>query len=139
MAEKAKDKDLYAQAVSYADSVYARPSAYKSMAIQKQYMKLYNEKYGNRDAYTGVRRVPSLEKWRREKWTDVESYLKGDPKPCGFTPDAPRKGLPACRPLKVLQQIPASVARKAVALKRKETGMIDWEKMVEEYNKRRKM
>jgi len=42
MAEKAKDPELYAQAVSYADAVYARPSAYKSMAIQKQYIKLYN-------------------------------------------------------------------------------------------------
>jgi hypothetical protein len=137
MAEKAKDPSLYAQAVAFADATHARPSAYKSMAIQKKYMELYREKYGDGDAYKGKRKMSSLEKWRSEKWTDVESYLKGDPKPCGFTPDKPRKGLPACRPLKVLQQIPASVARKAVTLKRKETGTIDWEKMVEEYNKRR--
>ena len=137
MSEKPKDPVLYAQAMDYADAIYDRPSAYKSMAIQKQYMKLYREKYGDRDAYTGPKRERDLEKWRREKWTDVESFLEGNPRPCGEPPKpGERKRLPACRPIKELEKIPPDAARRAVALKaRGET--IDWDKLVSHYSRRK--
>jgi len=131
MAEKAKDPILYAEAIDYADAVYARPSAYKSMAIQKKYMELYRAKYGDRDAYTGPKAEARLAKWRREKWTDVESFLEGNPKPCGEPPKpGTRKKLPACRPIKELERIPKNAARAAVALKER-GATIDWDKLVE--------
>ena len=129
--ENAKDVELYQEAKRFIDGIYERPSAYKSMAISKRYMDLYKEKYGSSDAYRGVP-DSKLAKWRAEKWTDVESYITGKPRPCG-DPELKRKrkgrgsrNLPACRPLKVLERIPERVLKIAISKKRAGEG-IQWE------------
>lgn len=129
--ENAKDVELYQEAKRFIDGIYERPSAYKSMAISKRYMDLYKEKYGSADAYRGVS-DSKLSKWRAEKWTDVESYLAGKPRPCG-DPELKKKrkgrgprNLPACRPLKILERIPERVLKIAISKKRAGEG-IQWE------------
>ena len=82
MSSFAKDEKLYMMAKSYADSIYKTHSAYKSMAIQKKYLELYNQKYGNKNAYYGNNKG-ALSNWRNQNWVDVESYLKGNIVPCG--------------------------------------------------------
>ncbi len=132
--EKAKDLQLYQEAKRFIDGIYERPSAYKSMAISKRYMDLYKEKYDSNDAYHGVP-DSKLAKWRREKWTDVESYLAGKPRPCGdpeLKTARKKRGsrnLPACRPLKVLERIPERVLKIAISKKRAGEG-IDWEDLL---------
>jgi hypothetical protein len=62
------DKLLYAEVKKYADSVYKKPSAYKSGFI----VKTYKERGGK---YSGVGERP-LARWFKEDWQDVgnQSY-----------------------------------------------------------------
>ena len=76
------DEALYAQTKKMVDKMYDRPSAYRSMAYSRFYMKAFKEKYGDKRPYKGGNQPGELEKWRREKWIDVRSYLE--------TPDKPR-------------------------------------------------
>jgi hypothetical protein len=58
------DKHLYELAKNYADLVYSKPSAYKSLAIQKYYKSLggrYGEDYKER----------KLSRWVAEQWQDI--------------------------------------------------------------------
>lgn len=59
------DKVLYEKVKKQADTIYKKPSAYKSGYIVKQY-----KKQGGR--YSGVKPVKKgLDRWFQEKWTDV--------------------------------------------------------------------
>jgi hypothetical protein len=133
--EKAKDVELYRKARKIIDETYAKPSAWKSMAISRRYMALYKEKHGSDDAYHGGAKS-DMAVWRRERWTDVESYLDGKPLPCG-DPDlkAARKkrgkgNLPACRPIAELKRTPDAVLRDAIRRKR-EGERIVWKDLME--------
>lgn len=82
------DKNLYDKVVTEVDKSYKKPSAYRSMAYSKYYMKAFEEKYGNKkSAYKG-KNPEELKTWRKEKWVDVKSVLKDpkNPTACGNEP-----------------------------------------------------
>lgn len=79
------DPKLYEQAKTLVDKSYDKPSAYRSMAYSRFYLRAFREKYGeNKPAYKG-RLAGDLKNYVREKWIDVRSYIDTpeDPKPCG--------------------------------------------------------
>lgn len=78
---------LYAKAKKIADDTYKKPSAYKSMFIQKKYMEL-GGKY--------KKKGKGLATWRKEKWVSVKEYLEGNIVECGDD----KIGKNACRPTK---------------------------------------
>ena len=122
------DKKLYLQVKKDSDKIYKKPSAYRSMWIQKEYMKRGGE-------YT--HKTKGLSRWRDEEWVQVIPYLeKGKKVECG---EDNRKNK-ACRPLKRVNDetpmtIPALVKKfgkdKILALARKKirdmSERVDWE------------
>jgi len=79
------DIKLYNETKDKVDKIYDKPSAYRSMAYTRFYLRAYREKYGNdKKAYKG-KKPGELEKWRRDKWLDVRSFVDTpkDPKACG--------------------------------------------------------
>ena len=118
MAEPS-DMSLYTSSKRTVDKSYDKPSAYRSMAYVRTYMKAYKEKYGDdKNAYTG-NNPEELKKWRKEKWVDVKSYLE-DPKnpvPCGsskkreivgYKPQSTSREYPLCMPMKRLSKYTTS-------------------------------
>jgi hypothetical protein len=99
MAEPS-DQELYNKAKDEVDKSYDKPSAYRSMAYTRTYLKKYREKYGDdKKAYRG-KNPENLKTWRREKWIDVKSFLKDpkNPTACGNAPI--KKGeYPLCMPV----------------------------------------
>jgi len=93
------DENLYKKVKAEVDKIYDKPSAYRSMAYSRFYLKEYEEKYGDKKkAYKG-KNPAELEGWRREKWVDVKSFLRDPQKPvaCGNEPYG--KGeYPLCMP-----------------------------------------
>jgi hypothetical protein len=78
MAEPS-DVTLYNKSKDEVNKNYDKPSAYRSMAYSRTYLKNYREKYGDdKNAYKG-KNPEELKTWRKEKWVDVKSVLK-DPK-----------------------------------------------------------
>jgi hypothetical protein len=102
MAEPS-DMDLYNKSKEEVNKNYDKPSAYRSMAYTRTYLKNYREKYGNdKKAYKG-KNPENLKTWRKEKWVDVKSVLKDpkNPTACGNAPI--KKGeYPLCMPEKQL-------------------------------------
>jgi hypothetical protein len=96
------DKILYDKVVDEVNKSYKKPSAYRSMAYVKFYMKAYEEKHGKKDAYKGEN-LGQLKKWRKEKWVDVKSVLKdpSNPVACGNA-ERKAKEYPLCMPKKEL-------------------------------------
>lgn len=71
------------------------------MAYVRTYKKNYREKYGNdKDAYKGEN-PGQLKMWRKEKWIDIQSYLKDPKNPiaCGAI-KRPKREYPLCMPIK---------------------------------------
>ena len=102
MAEPS-DQDLYNSSKREVDKNYDKPSAYRSMAYTRTYLKNYREKYGDdKKAYKG-KNPENLKTWRKEKWVDVKSVLK-DPKNPTACGNAPIKAgeYPLCMPEKQL-------------------------------------
>jgi hypothetical protein len=62
------DKDLYNKVKEIADNVYKKPSAYKSMYIQKLY-----KKYGGEYEEDGSER--KLSRWKSENWININPLL----------------------------------------------------------------
>jgi hypothetical protein len=93
------DENLYKKVKAEVDKVYDKPSAYRSMAYTRFYLKEFEEKYGDKKkAYKG-KNPEELETWRKEKWIDVKSFLRDPQKPtaCGNEPYG--KGeYPLCMP-----------------------------------------
>ena len=58
------DKELYLDVKKYADSVYSKPSAYKSGFI----VKTYKERGGR---YSGDKGNQPIARWFKEDWKDV--------------------------------------------------------------------
>ena len=85
------DKEKYEEAKTKANKVYAKPSAYKSMFIQKIYKEL-GGRYKN-----GSIKTSSTTRWNKELWIQVIPYLKtGAVIACGKN----NKKTKVCRPLK---------------------------------------
>jgi len=59
-----KDPKLYELVKNYADTVYSKPSAYKSGFVVKTYKELGGE-------YLDDKNPKNLKKWFNEKWIDV--------------------------------------------------------------------
>jgi hypothetical protein len=102
MAEPS-DVALYNKSKEEVNKNYDKPSAYRSMAYTRTYLKNYREKYGDdKKAYKG-KNPEELKTWRREKWVDVKSVLQNPKNPiaCG---NAPIKSgeYPLCMPEKQL-------------------------------------
>jgi hypothetical protein len=80
---------LYNQAKRHINSIYgSRTSAYRSMAIVKEY-KRRGGKYAPAPS-----RSDGLIKWLREKWVVVSEFLKGKTVACGTI----KRRTHACRP-----------------------------------------
>jgi hypothetical protein len=98
MAEPA-DQELYNQSKREVDKQYDKPSAYRSMAYTRTYLKKFREKYGNaKKAYRG-KNPEELKTWRKEEWIDIKSFLQDpkNPTKCGNAPV--KKGeYPLCMP-----------------------------------------
>jgi hypothetical protein len=99
------DQELYNKAKAEVNKNYDKPSAYRSMAYTRTYLKNYREKYGDdKNAYKG-KNPEELKTWRKEKWVDVKSVLKDPKNPiaCG---NAPIKSgeYPLCMPQKQLSK-----------------------------------
>jgi hypothetical protein len=102
MAEPS-DMALYNKSKEEVNKNYDKPSAYRSMAYTRTYLKLYREKYGDdKKAYKG-KNPEELKTWRKEKWVDVKSVLKDpkNPTACGNAPIKEGE-YPLCMPEKQL-------------------------------------
>jgi len=66
---KVNDPKLYEEVKRYADTIYSKPSAYKSGFIQKQYKELGG-------TYSEDNKPKKLKQWFSENWLDVgnEAY-----------------------------------------------------------------
>lgn len=86
---------LYEKAKKIANNTYEKPSAYKSMFIQKKYMEL-GGKYKDDKRSNNQKKSNNLNRWRRERWVQVIPYLKnGEEIVCGED----NKKNKVCRPL----------------------------------------
>jgi hypothetical protein len=97
------DVALYNKSKEEVNKNYDKPSAYRSMAYARTYLKNYREKYGDdKKAYKG-KNPEELKTWRNEKWIDVKSFLQ-DPKNPTACGNAPIKSgeYPLCMPVKDL-------------------------------------
>jgi len=99
MAEPS-DQALYNKSKEEVNKNYDKPSAYRSMAYTRTYLKNYREKYGDdKKAYKG-KNPENLKTWRKDKWVDVKSFVKdpSNPTACGNAPI--KKGeYPLCMPI----------------------------------------
>jgi len=59
-----KNKILYDEVKKYADSIYKKPSAYKSGYIVKKYKELGGE-------YIDDEKPKNLKRWYKERWVDI--------------------------------------------------------------------
>ena len=97
------DVALYNKSKEEVNKNYDKPSAYRSMAYARTYLKNYREKYGDdKKAYKG-KNPEELKTWRKEKWVDVKSVLKDPKNPiaCGNAPIKEGE-YPLCMPEKQL-------------------------------------
>jgi hypothetical protein len=97
------DQELYDKSKEEVNKSYDKPSAYRSMAYTRTYLKNYREKYGDdKKAYKG-KNPEELKTWRKEKWVDVKSVLKDpkNPTACGNAPIKEGE-YPLCMPEKQL-------------------------------------
>jgi hypothetical protein len=97
---KPTDEILYNEAKNKVDEIYDKPSAYRSMAYTRFYLRAFRDKYGkDSNAYSG-NKPGELQKWRNDKWIDVRSFLDNpkDPRACGSV-DYPKDEYPYCMPI----------------------------------------
>jgi len=94
------DQELYDKSKEEVNKSYDKPSAYRSMAYTRTYLKNYREKYGDdKNAYSG-KNPENLKKWRKENWVDVKSFVKDPKNPlaCGNA-EIKQGEYPFCMPL----------------------------------------
>lgn len=85
------NKTLYKKAKKKADETYKRPSAYKSMFIQKVYKEMGGKYKGKKTSKA------STSRWLKEEWIQLIPYLKDGKKiACGED----NKKTKVCRPSK---------------------------------------
>jgi hypothetical protein len=117
MAEPS-DLALYDKSKAEVNKNYDKPSAYRSMAYARTYLKNYREKYGDdKKAYKG-KNPESLKTWRKDKWVDVKSFVKDpkNPTACGNAPI--KKGeYPLCMPIAKAQSYNKSELNLLIARK----------------------
>jgi hypothetical protein len=91
------DKDLYEKAKQMANKTYgSHTSAFRSMAIQRNYMKMGGKYSGKKSS--------KLERWRKEGWVDLnQPNGKGGYYPCGHT-NTQNDKYPLCRPSRTINK-----------------------------------
>ena len=95
------DPILYRKMKDEVDKSYKKPSAYRSMAYQRYYLKAFAEKYGEgKSAFKG-KNPKKLGNWRKEKWVDVKTLIADPQNPvaCGNAPVG-KDEYPLCMPIK---------------------------------------
>ena len=126
MTEKYLDKDLYEKAKRKVDREHKKPSAYKNMALVKEYKRLGGKFRGTKDKKGGTIN------WRKEDWRNLTGVALGKM----TVNEAPKcgnkyKGQTApsiCRPRKEAVKYSKAQLRKALNIKKKgET--INWKKL----------
>lgn len=124
--EKFIDKDIYARAKRKVDMEHKKHSAYKSMAITKEYKRLGGK-------IKGGSKTGGTSKWIKEDWRNLTPYATGQVKSIRDTPKCGNKGknqkAPSiCRPIKEAVKYTKGQLKKAVEIKKKgET--INWKKL----------
>ena len=96
--DNVKNKKLYIKAMETVYPRYKRPSLYRSLALQKEYIKLGGK-------YTGEKKQEG-KKWLNEKWIQVVPFLESGKKiKCGEGEN--KKG---CRPtVKIDSKTPMTI------------------------------
>jgi hypothetical protein len=91
------DKGLYQKAKEMANKTYGtHTSAFRSMAISRNYMKMGGK-------YSG-RKSSKLERWRKEGWIDInQPNGKGGYERCGHK-NTQNDKYPLCRPSKTINK-----------------------------------
>lgn len=91
------NKELYEKAKQMANKTYGtHTSAFRSMAISRNYMKMAGK-------YSG-RKSSKLERWRKEGWVDLnQPNGKGGYYPCGHK-NTQNDKYPLCRPSKTVNK-----------------------------------
>jgi hypothetical protein len=91
------NKELYEKAKQMANKTYgSHTSAFRSMAIQRNYIKLGG-------GYSG-KKSSKLERWRKEGWVDLnQPNGKGGYYPCGHK-NTQNDKYPLCRPSKTVNK-----------------------------------
>jgi hypothetical protein len=92
------DKDLYEKAKQMANKTYGtHTSAFRSMAIQRNYMKMGGK-------YSGRKSSSKLEAWRMAGWIDInQPNGKGGYERCGHK-NTQNDKYPLCRPSKTINK-----------------------------------
>ena len=67
------DLELYEKIKNKVYKMYDRPSAYRSMALQKYYKQEFKKKYKNKEPYFGDDEKELL-RWMNEKWIDINPF-----------------------------------------------------------------
>ena len=101
------DRELYDKAKQHADTIYSKPSAYKSGFIQRYYKSI-----GGR--FREDHKPKALDQWFKEKWTDVGNKA--------YPVYRPQVRVNKTTPLTV-QEIDPSNLKKQIALKQKYRGL----------------
>jgi hypothetical protein len=101
-----EDKDLYNKVKEIADKIYKKPSAYKSMYIQKLYKKYGGEYYDDG-------KEPKLKRWMNEEWKNIGN---GD-----YPVYRPTKRITADTPL-LVSEIDKKNLKKQIKLKQQIKG-----------------
>lgn len=95
------DPALYRKMKDEVDKSYKKPSAYRSMAYQRFYLKAFAEKYGSSKSAFKGKNPENLNNWRKEKWIDVKSYVADPKNPTACGNEPVKKGeYPLCMPEK---------------------------------------
>lgn len=95
------DEKLYNEVKREVDKTYTKPSAYRSMAYTRNYMKAFEEKYGKSKAPYKGKKPGELQQWRNEKWIDIKSYIRDPKNPTACGNEPVKKGeYPLCMPEK---------------------------------------
>ncbi len=132
---KYKNKQLYIDVKNEISKKYSKHSAYRSMAIQKEYK--------SRGGIIEGDNKKDLKKWRKEKWINLTPYALGDIKKITDAPKCgekhPKQGnnKSICRPSKRINKKTPKLARsytkeeikKALKLKNLGVKKIEWQKL----------
>lgn len=118
------NKNLYEKAKKIVYKEHDKHSAYRSMAVMKQYKEMGGKLKG-KDTKGGT------QKWLQEKWKNLTPYVEGLAKKteyvCGQK-HPQQKGESICRPLKEIKMFDDKQLKKAYDMKQK--GLrIDWKKL----------
>ena len=107
---KPTDKDLYDDVKKEIIKKYPKHSAYRSMLIQKEYKKVFMDKYkDNKQPYLDKKpKKDKLNRWLDERWINVYAYINENKiVECG---NDEYVKFSACRPLvKVNEETPMTI------------------------------